>query len=156
MAGLFLLNNWLRRSVHDPSTWYDCPKGTSREIHQMHPPVAKSQLLILGTAALVGAAWFYIKKEDLQHTLNFGETARSTDAQATSEPADRVKDTTTEQLIAEVGAALAEAQRARDAAELTLKQAREQLVMEKEDIDTGPRKKKPTRTESTRRRHSRR
>ena len=73
-----------------------------------------------------------------------------------SEPADRVEDTKTEQLIAEVGEALVEAQRARDAAELTLKQAREQLAMEKEDIDTGLRKKKPTRTESTRRRHSRR
>ena len=120
----------------------------------MHSPVAK--LLVLGTAALVGAAWLYLKKEDLQHNLNSAEIARSTDAQAMSEPADRVEDNKTEQLIAEVGEALVEAQRPRDAAELTLKQAREQLAMEKEDIDTGLRKKKPTRAESTRRRHSRR
>ena len=132
----------------------------------MHPPVAKPRLLILGTAALVGAACLYIKKVDLQHNLNSVEIARSTDAQATSEPADRVEDTKTEHLIAQVGEALVEAQRAKDAAELTLKQAREQLAMEKqareqlamekEDIDTGLRKKKPTRAESTRRRHSRR
>ena len=121
----------------------------------MHPPVAKLRLLILGTAALVGAAWLSIKTEVLQHNLNSAEAAR-TDTQATSEPADRVEDTKTEQLIAEVGEALVEAQRAKDAAELTLKQAREQLAMEKEDIDTGLRKKKPTRAESTRRRHSRR
>jgi hypothetical protein len=37
MAGFFLLNNWLRRSVHDLSTRYDCPKGTPREIHQCIP-----------------------------------------------------------------------------------------------------------------------
>jgi hypothetical protein len=122
----------------------------------VHPPVAKPRLLILGTAALVGAAWLYIKKVDLQHNLNSAEIARSTDAQARSEPADRVEDTKTEHLIAEVGEALVEARRAKEAAELTLKQAREQLAMEKEDIDTGLRKKKPTRAESTRRRHSRR
>jgi hypothetical protein len=127
----------------------------------MHPAGVNPRLLIVSTAALIGVAWLYIEKEDLQPNLYSAETARGTDAQATatSERADQSQNIKTEQLLADVREELIEAQRARDAAELTLKQAREQLATEKEAIDTSLiwlREKKPTRAERNKRRHSRR
>jgi len=125
----------------------------------MHPSVINPWILILGTAALVGSAWPYIKNEYLQHNLNSAETARITDTPATSKPAEQSEsaNANTEQLLADVRKALVEAQRAKDAAELTLKQVRDQLATENEAIDTiGVRKKRLKRAEGTTRRHSRR
>ncbi len=124
----------------------------------MHPSVVNPWLLTLGVTALVGAACLNIKNEHPKTNLNSVEAARITDTQATSEQADQTENANieTEHLLEKVREELIEAHRANDAAELTLKQAREQLAMENEDIDTGLKKKKPTRTERTRRRHSRR
>ncbi len=122
----------------------------------MHPSAVNPRLLILGTAALVGAVWLFIKKEDLQHNLPSAEIARNTDAQAMSEPADQIENRKTEQLLAEVREELIEAQRAKDAAELTIKQAREQLAMEKEALESGPSKNSRGLVESAKPRHSRR
>ncbi len=125
----------------------------------MHLSVINPWLLTLGAAALVGAACLNIKNEHLKHNLDSIEAARITDTQATSERADQsdTSNTETEHLLEKVREELIEAHRAKDAAELTLKQLRDQLAMEKGTIDTiGERKKKPARAESTRRRHSRR
>jgi hypothetical protein len=127
----------------------------------MHPSVVNPRILILSAAALVGVAGLCIKKEELQPIRYSAETARRPNAQlkAMSGGADQSQHTDTEQLLAEVREQLIRAQRAKDAAEVTLDQARKQLAMEKEAIDDsliGLKQNKPMRAKSNRRRHSRR
>ena len=123
--------------------------------------VVNPRLLVLGATALIGAGWLCIKKEDPEPNRYSAETAGSPTARATSKSdgADQSQYTKTDQLLAEVREQLIQAQRAKEAAEVTLEQARKQLALEKVTTDTSlvvlP-KKKPKRAESNRRHHSRR
>ncbi len=117
----------------------------------MHPSVVNPWLLTLGVTALVGAAYLNIKNAHLKTNLNSVEAARITDTQATSEQADQSENANieTEHLLEKVREELIEAHRAKDAAELTLKQVRDQLAMEKGTIDMiEERKKVPARAET--------
>ena len=97
----------------------------------MHPSVVNLWLLTLGAAALVGGACLNIKNEHLKHNLDSVDAARITDTQPTSEQADQSENsnTETEHLFEKVREELIEAHRAKDAAELTLKQRADQPTL---------------------------
>lgn len=103
----------------------------------MQRSVVNPLLLILAIAALAGAAWLYVKNQNLERDLSAAVTARSigkSDAQAANGRASELESAKTkaERLLAEVGDQLKAAQSAKDAAAQALKQAQDQLVTQKD------------------------
>jgi len=127
----------------------------------MHLSIVNRRLVVLGTTALIGATWICIKREHPQPNRYSVEAALSPAAGVTawSDGADQSQYAKTDQLLAEVREHLIQAQRAKEAAEVTLEQARKQLALEKATADTSfielP-EKKPKRVKSNRRHHPRR
>ena len=126
----------------------------------MRLPIVNRRLVVLGTTALIGATWICIKREHPQPNRYSVEAALSPAAGVTawSDGADQSQYAKTDQLLAEVREHLIQAQRAKEAAEVTLEQARKQLALEKATTDTSliELPKKPKRVESNRRHHPRR
>ncbi len=106
----------------------------------MQRTIVDPLLLVLAIVALAGAAWFYLQKETLRHDLAGEVTARSVIEQEIRLASERVAQSLSakanaERLLVDVGDELKEAQRAKEAALLALKEAREQLVNQKDAIE---------------------
>ncbi len=104
----------------------------------MHRPIFNPLLLILAIASLASAAWFYLQNETLRCDLAREITTRSVIEQEIRQESVRAAQalsakTKAERLLVDVGDELREAQRAKESALLSLKEATEQLVTPKLD-----------------------
>ncbi len=102
----------------------------------MQRPTVNPLLFILAIASLACAAWFYLQKETLRRDLTGELTARSIIEQEVRLERERAAQslsakTKAERLLVDVGDELKEAQRAKEAAVLTLKEAQEQSRTQK-------------------------
>ncbi len=102
----------------------------------MQRPTMNPFVFILAIASLACAAWFYLQEETLRRDLASEVTARSIIEQEVRLASERAAQslsakTKAEQLLVDVGDELKEAQRAKEAAVLALKEAREQLGTQK-------------------------
>ncbi len=106
----------------------------------MPRPIVNPLLLILAIVSLATAAWLYLQKETLRRDLAGEVTARSVIQQEVRLASERAAQslsakTKAERWLVDVGDELKEAQRAKEAALLVLKEAREQLVTQKDAIE---------------------
>ena len=106
----------------------------------MQRPTVNPLLFILAFASLAGAAWFYLQRETLRRDFAGEVTARSVIEQEVQLASERAAQslsakTKAERLLVDVGDELKEAQRAKEAALLALKEARKQLVAQKDAIE---------------------
>jgi hypothetical protein len=104
----------------------------------MHRPIFNPLLLILAITSLASAAWLYLQNETLRRDLAREITASSVIEQEIRQESVRTAQalsakTKAERLLVDLGDELKEAQRAKEAALLSLKEAREQLVTPKLD-----------------------
>lgn len=102
----------------------------------MQRPTVNPLLFILAIASLACAAWFYLQKEALRRDLAGEVTARSIIEQEVRLERERAAQslsakTKAERLLVDVGDELKKAQRAKEAAVLTLKEAQEQSRTQK-------------------------
>jgi hypothetical protein len=144
MAGLFvfaLVTSSANRGARIVCSDYNDDRvAHPTEMRQMQRPIVDPLLLVLAIVALAGAAWLSIQNKNLRHDLASAVTARNTiesDARATSERESQAEaaKARAERLLAKVGDEPKEAQRAKEAALLALKQAQDQLVTQKDAIE---------------------